>query len=264
MSSILQIIQLSIRELLAKKTLYALLFIMFMILGAVGSPLYDLITEASNGQNRLAEKAEILGKIIGMWSHFTVYFVMGFSAYSIHSQIKSKSIVGVLAKPVSRTEFLLGRWLGVVIFFSAILLIGIIFILALMYLWGISVDFLVFTGIVYRVAVLVVYSVIAFVLSLFLPTLIGGGIAFLLFIFRKVLVVLVNSSNPVLEAVGYLLFYSTPAPMHENIVNASIVNNLLDPKFEMYWGIIFENFVLAGLLLFAGVLLYQYKDITLD
>lgn len=264
MRSIFHIASISIRELLAKKTLYVLLFILILVLGAVGSQLYTFSTKVSDPQAQLAQKADVLMQMMEIWSLFTVYFVMGFAAFSIHSQIKSKSIIGVLAKPISRAEFLLGRWMGVASFFSAIILIGAGLLLAFMFLWELPVNFLFFTGVVNKIGMVVVYSALAFVLSLFLPTLIGGGIAFILFMFREVLQSLLNSSNMVVEVLGYILFYGTPAPARDPIIRSAVLDNLLDPNFGMYWKIIFENFAFAGLLLFAGILLYQNKDITLN
>jgi len=48
------------------------------------------------------------------------------------------------------------------------------------------------------------------------------------------------------------------------MIENGILDNMLDPEIGFYLLIIAVNFLYAGMLFFAGTLLYQKKDILLD
>lgn len=262
MQNVLQIIYVSIRKLLAKKTLYVLLFIFLLILGAVGSQLFGLMS-ADDGSS-VVQKANILAEMMGVWAELSIYFVIIYSAAAIYNDLKTKSIVGVLAKPITRTQFLFGRWIGVVAFFGGFILFGALTVFILMGIWNISVTPLLIVGIIHKLGVLFAYSSIAFVLSLFLPSIVGGGIAFMLFIFRGIFQQMSESSITAVETIGYFFYYIIPAVSTDQLVKNGILDNMLDPAYGSYLSIIAENYLYAAVLFFGGTLLYQKKDILLD
>lgn len=264
MRRVFQIIYISIRGLLAKRTLYFLLFLLVLIIAAVGSQIYDISAQVGDGQSLLAKKADVLAQTMWIWSNFTIYFAIIFASSSIYNEINSKNIVGVLAKPLSRGEYLVGRWFGVAAFFALFIFVGTAFVLAFMLLWGIPITFLFVSGIIYQVGVVFVYSALAFTLSLFIPPIVGGGITFLLFIFRSQFEMLMESSIAWIQGLGYFLFYGSPAIVKEDLIKYGILDNLLKPNYGLYWSTIAENFLYSSLLIFLAVLLFKRKDITLN
>jgi len=262
MQKVLQIIYISIRKLLAKKTLYAMLFILLLIVGLMGSQLFGIMSGSDEAS--LAQKASVLAEMIGVWAEFSVYLVIIYSAAAIYNDLKTKSILGVLAKPVTRRQFLLGRWLGVVVFFSAFVLTGALTVFVLMAIWNISITPLLIVGIIHKLGVLFAYSSIAFVLSLFVPAIVGGGITFMLFIFRSLFQQMSESSINTVEYLGYIFYYMIPAVSSDEMIKNGILDNMLDPAFTSYLSIIAENVLYGAILFFAGTLFYKLKDILFN
>jgi ABC-type transport system involved in multi-copper enzyme maturation permease subunit len=260
MQKVFQIAYVSIRKLLAKKTLYIMLLVLILIIGLMGSQLFSMSAESGS----MAQKADVLAQMMGIWADFSVYFVIVYSAAAIYNDLKSKSIVGVIARPITRRKFLLGRWAGVTSFFAAFILVGAFMVSLFMVIWDIPFTPLLFIGILHNIGVLFAYSAIAFVLSLFIPAVLGGGITFILFILRNLFGGLTESSSSFAEYLGYVLYYLLPANSNDDMVRNGILDNLLNPEYGYYLSIITENFAYAGLLFFAGTLLYQKKDIILD
>jgi len=145
MQNVLPIIAVSIRKLLAKKTVYALLFVFLLILGLMGSQLFGLLQ--SPADNSVVLKVSLLAQIMGVWAEFSTYLIIIYAAGAIQDDLKTKSILGVMAKPITRGQFLLGRWLGVVTFSGGFVLTGAILMLILMAFWNISVTSLLIIGI---------------------------------------------------------------------------------------------------------------------
>ena len=85
MQKVLQIVYVSMRKLLAKKTLYAMLFIVLLVVGLMGSQLFGLMS-GSEGSD-IAQKASVLAEMMGVWTEFSVYFVIIYSAAAIYNDL---------------------------------------------------------------------------------------------------------------------------------------------------------------------------------
>ncbi|MDZ7714840.1 MAG: ABC transporter permease subunit [Balneolaceae bacterium] len=256
----------TIRDLLSKKTVYFLLFATIGIAMLAGSGLSTVFSmqESTDPAALLAQKANVLSEILQLWGLFTILFAIIYSAIAMYSEKKNRSIVSILAKPIARWEFLLGKWLGVLLFFLAFLLIGILAVLVFMIIWDISFTALFWTGIMYRISEMVVFSGLAFMLSQFINMILGGGISFVFWAFGTQFQNLIDSSYWYVDWIGTIGYYLGPAQITDRIIKDGILNNVLNPDFALYWSVIGENILYAVVVFYIGAVLFTRKDIQLN
>lgn len=250
--------------LLSRKTIYILFFIALFVLLITGADLYGIFTSeqsTTDPKALLSRQASILSRMFGTWSALTTFAAIIAAAGVVYSDIKSKIVLGVLAKPVARWQYLMGKWFGVLLFFYGFLASGLLIVIILMLYWGISITGLFLTGIFSQVVILTVYSAIAFTLSLFIAPMMAGGISFILFLFGGLFEQLTRADMWWASLLGSVLYYLQPAIMNENLLEKGVLNNLLDPDFGLFWSVIFENMLYAALLFFIAVIFFQKKDI---
>jgi len=254
------------RDLLSKKTVYFLLFATIGIAMLTGSGLNSVFNQqgSTDPAALLAQKASVLSNILQLWGSFTVLFAIIYSSIAMYSEKKNRTIVNILAKPIARWEFLFGKWMGVLIFFLGFLLIGVVAVLMLMTVWDITFTPLFWTGIIYLLVQMIVFSGMAFILSQFMNMILGGGISFILWAFGTEFQNLVDSANWWAELIGSLAYYLGPALISENLIENGILNNVLEPEFTLYWSVIAENLLYITILFFIGAVLYSRKDIQLN
>lgn len=72
-----------------------------------------------------------ISEALGMWSVLCIASALFLGAASVSSEIVSKTLVTVLARPIHRWELLLGKWLGVCAFAMVTMAIGVALALGL-------------------------------------------------------------------------------------------------------------------------------------
>lgn len=250
--------------LLARKTIYVLFFIALVVLLITGTDFYRIFSSdpSTDPKALLSQQASALSRMFSSWSTLTSLASIIAAAGVVYSDIKSKIVLGVLAKPVSRWQYLMGKWVGVLLFFYGFLAIGLAIIISLMLYWGISITNVFLTGAFYQVINLTVYSAIAFTLSLFIAPMLGGGISFVFFAFGSLFEQLMGASMQWASILGSVLYYIQPAIIKENLLEKGVLNSLLDPNFSLYWSVILENMLYASIIFFIAVIFFQKRDIV--
>ncbi|RIL11084.1 MAG: hypothetical protein DCC75_03100 [Proteobacteria bacterium] len=122
------------RELYRGKVLYAVVF--FAVLLVVAASAFGAVT--------VGDQLLVI-KDIGLFS--ISFFSMGFAVIAgatlLHKELSRKTIYNILAKPVERYEFLLGKYLGMLavslfmVVLMALALTGYIFLFSRVWEWGI-------------------------------------------------------------------------------------------------------------------------------
>ena len=252
--------------LLSRKTMYVLFFIALFVLIISGVDLYGLLTSdpPEDPKALLSQQASTLSSMFSAWSVLTTFASIIAAAGIVYSDIKSKIILGVLAKPVARWQYLMGKGFGVLLFFYGFLATGLLIVIILMLYWDITITALFVTGVFSQVVLLTVYSTIAFTLSLFIAPIMAGGISFIFFLFGGLFEQLTRADMWWASLLGSILYYLQPAIVKENLLEKGVLNNLLDPDFGLFWSIIAENMLYAALIFFIAVIFFQKKDIVAD
>lgn len=255
----------TVRALFSMKILYLLGILILFVILINANTFSNLISQMSSLDEAelLSRQAGLISNIIQPWTTFTTLFGIIFAAGSVYWEKKHKTVVGVMAKPVTRAQFLLGKIYGVGLLIGAFLLAGFLLISLLMLYWGIPFSALFASGIVYHLAQLLVYITIAYVLSLYITPVLGGGIAFLFWSFGALFSMLMETEYMASRWLGYLLYYLNPANISDDLIQQGILNNVIEPEFGLYWSAIGENIFYAAILLYLGILLYRKKDIVM-
>ncbi|HKL17335.1 MAG TPA: hypothetical protein VJ905_00130 [Halalkalibaculum sp.] len=250
--------------LLARKTIYVLFFIALIVLLASGADLYNIFNSDASTDPKalLSQQANILSRMFSSWAALTTLASIIAAAAVVYADIKSKIVLGILAKPVSRWQYLLGKWTGVLLFFYGFLAVGLAIVMMFMLFWDIPITSVFLTGTFYQVINMTVHSTIAFTLSLFIAPVLAGGIGFVFFAFGGLFEQLMGASMWWASLLGSFLYYVQPAIINESLLQKGILNSLLDPNFSLYWSVILENILYASIIFFAAVLFFQKRDIV--
>lgn len=252
----------TIQSLNAKKVLYVLPFLILIVAAGQWQKVYNVFYVYSD-LPLFIEQVWLISGTLYLWHRLTVITAIIFASGIISGETKHKTILGILAKPVARWEFLLGKWGGLHMFFCVIYAVGIAIVLLAMIYWEIPISGLFGLGVVNNMLLLVAFSTIAFVLSMHMPRALGGGIAFSLFYFQYDILSLMKSSDTAEQILGSVLYYVSPAYSYMHLVWEGSLETSLHPEVGFMWGLAGANVVYGGLLLLIAALLYQNRDIPL-
>lgn len=266
MKNISEILRNTYLELLSKKAVYFLGLIALVATILFGMQYYALFTQPDPGDPGavISQRAGILAQSLGFWAGMSILLGIIYSAGSIHYEKREKTIQGILAKPIARWEFLLGKYLGLLYFFGAFYVTGVILCFGFMWYWEIGVTLLFLTGLVQLLAGMAVYMAISFILSIFSHPVGGGGLAFVLWSFSSEFKALMETSYGWSRAIGSTLYYLSPVAYDSSVISNGLLDNAIDPAYGAYWAAIGENIFYAAIVLYLGALAYKRKDIIVS
>ena len=145
------------------------------------------------------------------WSTLCIALAMFLGASVISGEISGKTIVTVLARPIRRWEFLIGKWIGVQAFALLSLILGLVVSLGLARYLG--ADFeprILYISLAQTAVAVSLYSALAIALGTLVTPGVAGALAVLVAFLPGFVTFLVESPNSVNRGVGVVLDYVVP------------------------------------------------------
>jgi len=213
----------------------------------------------------------IKGMGLGIISLAGLFISVILSIYLIPTELERRTIYTILSKPVTRYEFLLGKYLGAIGTVAInIVLMGILFVaaVAIKQITGHQpVDApLLFKGVLMTLMQLVLLCSLAVFLSVFTPPLINFFATLALFIIGSMSSVTYdlakNATNPLIKGFFTGIHYIVP-----NFGNFSYTNPLLNPEVKVQSEALFltqnviYSLVYSAVLLIIAVLAFDRKEV---
>lgn len=167
--------------------LFFALFLSIVLLMMTPFLAYKAMTTASNAQQMQGMVMGLIGAIMLMVSGFGSMLAIWAAADSVASEMKSGTILAVMARPVKRWEFLVGKYLGV----QMLLVIYVLLMFALSYflawLAGERIQTTPWVFVIYPLVRYAVYSAISMLLVTMLHPIIAFAITMVISVLALVL-----------------------------------------------------------------------------
>ena len=167
-------------------------------------------------------RATSVAAALGTWSLLCLAAAVYLGATSVAGDLRSKTIITVLARPVRRWELMLGKWIGVCAFCLVTLGIGIALALALAAYVDVNVD----SGGLLVSATrtfgsIVLFGGMATALSATGSAPIAGAVAVLVGVLPMIIAPLREQPEPIFQRIGAALDAIVP-PEHENLYGSVV------------------------------------------
>jgi len=153
------------------------------------------MTTASNAQQMQAMVLGIVSIVASMASGFGSLLAAWLTAGAVTNEIKSGTILAVMARPVRRWEFLLAKFLGAQILLAiyVVMMLGLTYVLA--WLGGEHIHSARWVFIVYPMVRYAIYSAIALLLATVLRPAAAFGVVFAISVLAQVVAPTVGGSH---------------------------------------------------------------------
>jgi ABC-type transport system involved in multi-copper enzyme maturation permease subunit len=253
------------QDTLRRKVLWIVLALIMVIGFFMGSSMIVLRLASQAGEMEIGQsiRSSIVSGALNLWSGASVFLALFLGAIGLSSETSTRTIVGVLARPVERWAYLTGRWIGVLAFLWGFQLVGMSIALALTYALGVTFAPTLWLGLAGMFVNAALLSGVSLGLSVVAPPVLAGICAFLL----PLLPVLVNPflgvPNRLLRLPALVIYYLAPARMPADLVAGSFSKELVDPTYGLYAGVLAENFLYAVAAFALGCVLFARRELKL-
>jgi hypothetical protein len=227
-----------------------------------------IFMDADNASRVMFRARAVIGAI-EMWSTLCIVAAIVLGAGSIASEIASKTLITVIARPIARWEVLVGRWFGVTAFALVSLALGLAIGLGIVAYAAVDIDYgPLALAVTHHAVAIVLYGACAVALSAAGSSARAAAFTILLVFLPGIIGLLKDDTGGVRRSVGVALEYVTPAGVASHF-NAAVrlpapgqrQRNPIDYGAER--GALLDNVAHAAAYLIIGGFFFSRKDVHL-
>lgn len=243
----------TLRESIRDKVLVTLIVFAVLVMGAsrVIQPL------------ALGEEAKVI-KDIGLASItlFCVLIAILVGGRLVYKEVEKRTIYIILAKPVRRWEFIVGKYVGLMAVLSISLVVMTVSFYIIALVIGIRPPLVLLWSVLMTFFELVILTAVAILFSTFVTPITGSVFTFAVYfvghLTRDLKLLAAMSPSPIVKAASYFLYYVLPNLDNFNIRGQVVHGALLDPGGMALAGI--YAIVYSATLLLISVAVFSRKE----
>jgi ABC-type transport system involved in multi-copper enzyme maturation permease subunit len=260
-----EIVRNTISAILRSKVLYLLLFLSIVIFAISLLPLMvaQMAMEAGESEAALSVTTTAVGNVVGFWVTAAHMFALFLGATAISSEIKTKTIVTILSKPVDRWRFLAAKWVGIEVFLLVFFIVGMAAASLIVRLFDAETTPLFWVGVADGFFKVTIMGTAALALSTISTPVFAGGLPILISILSGLTSFGVEDPSFWLRTLSKAVYFLLPASMPGNLLAESFNVQPLDPDWGLYGQVLLENAGYAFVLLALACIIFQKRELRL-
>ena len=262
MDKIFAIAATSFQEVLRKKASYIIGLVAVLILASILSQMVfvRMAAEAGEAESVRQVQAGSVSELFGTWSFAVVMMAVFLGAAATSSEVKSRTIVIVLARPIERWAYLLGRWMGIIFYLFCFLALGIAAGFWLILYDRLSFAPLLWVGVIEMFVTAFFFCGVSLGFGAFMPPTLAGSCTLLLSFLPMIAKNWMEHPNPLLRVLAFAGYYIGPAHMPVDAISASFSREMLAPDYGLYAGVLLENVFYAVVVFAIGCVLFSHRE----
>lgn len=249
------------------KTVYVAVFLAIMLMALMLLPFYMLQMAVEAGEQEMVRslRRQMVVGMFGNWSVATVLLAIFLGASAISGEVGSRTIVAVLAKPVERWSFVVGKWLGTQAFLVAFLSAGVLLMTGVLWLLDPHVLPTFWIGIGRTYLTVMIVASVALALATVTSPVFAGGATFLGVTLVSMLDAFFQLPWTWARTIGRVLYYVAPARMPDSLLGLGLGQAFLDPpRYGLYGLVLLENLLYGLAALALACVLFRRYEIRFD
>jgi ABC-type transport system involved in multi-copper enzyme maturation permease subunit len=251
------------QEVLRKRVLYVAAILIVLVAIIIFSQIKLLEMAGEAGESTGGISGNFVQQTLGLWNFAASLLALFLRAVGLSSEITAKTIVHILSRPVDRTVYLAGRWLGVLAFLWAFELLGISLSLLIARIFDVHFAPIFWAGCAEVFVNVAFLSGISLGLSVVIPPVLAGSCAFLLTIVSGFLGDTLHHPQWILRILANAAYYLLPARMPEDLIAESFQKELLHPNFALYFQIMAENLGYTVVVFAIACVIFARRELRL-
>lgn len=254
MKSIITIARNTFREAIRDRILY--MFLVFAILLIIGSKFISMMT--------IGEPIKII-KDIGLFSIqiFGMLIAVMMSVIMVSREFEQRTIYTILAKPVNRLHYLLGKYFGLLAIILAMIIMMVIALILIIFLFSFTLDVSMLFGAFTTLLEMMVLCAFAILFSTITKPILGSVLTLTSFFVGHLTSALLLLKDRLEDAVSQFLipiFYYISPNLEVFNFKTEIVHNLAIPWTAVTWAVAY-SIIYSAIILIVSWTAFSKKDI---
>jgi ABC-type transport system involved in multi-copper enzyme maturation permease subunit len=255
----------SVQETVRRRVLYVVIFLIVLLAALVASGMAVLRMAIQSGESEAAASitSGFVQMTLGLWGFATLCLSIFLGAVGISSEVSARTIVNVLARPVERSTYLAGRWLGTVAFLSLFLLGGVLLSLGVAAAFDVRYTPMLWLAFAEMFVSAVYFSGVSLSLSVVMPAVPAGATALLLSALPAMVGRFLEYPQWFIRLPAALAYYLGPSRMPVNLLEDSFGKQVLDPDYILPLEVLTENLLYTVAIFLIACAIFARRELRL-
>jgi len=254
------------RDVLHKRVVYVAVFLAVVGILVMLTPLAFLRMAKEAGESKVAEQvgASLVLGVLNMWSSGATLIGLFVGATAVSAEVKSKTIVTVLARPVGRAEYLLGKWLGIQLFVLLFVGVGAVAGCAAVHYFQVQPSGLFPLAIGELFVDAVFFCALSVALGAIMPPVAAGAGTVFAQLMPSLARPFLADPRPLVSWLALAGYYVGPAQMPVSLLGHSFAKELLNPSYGLYAQVLVENVLYAAAVMVVACGVFARREVRLS
>jgi ABC-type transport system involved in multi-copper enzyme maturation permease subunit len=255
----------SFQETLHRRVLYLVLFLVIVVIAITSTEMLYVRMARQAGETEVIDQIgrRLFQHVLGIWDFAALFLALFLGAIGLSSELRARTIVNVLSRPVPRWIYLLGRWFGVLFFLWIFLFAGILIVLLLGIFFNVQYTPLFWLGLAQMFINATFFSGVSLGLSVVLPPVAAGALTFFITMLPMMVQKAMEHPRPILRGLANIAYYLAPAHMPVDLIGDSFAKQLMNPKYLLYSQVLAENLFYTGVILMLACAVFNKRELRL-
>ena len=198
---------------------------------------------------------------LGTWSTLAIFFAILLGANVLATEISSKTIITVLARPIARWQLLLGKWLAIQLFGLMSMAVGVAIQFAAGQYLGFHFSSLLWLALLHSMVSIMLYSALAMALGTIGGWMIAAGVSFVMYFIPDFVTLLKDQTIQWRHVLGVILNWIVPPGFKSIFINAVDATMALDRSALSKT--LLENLIYCAIFFILGCIVFSRREVRL-
>ena len=265
MADVLLIAGTTVREVRHRRVLWVLVLVGGLLLALMVAPMAMMQMARESGEGGFAKRMsfQMVDMVVGAFVFAASVFAVFLGATVVSTEAKTRTIVTVLAHPIERWQFLVGRWLGVQLFSLLVVAVGVACGVALAWWLDLPLPNRFWVLQLEAIVDVILFCGLSVGLATVVPPPAAGVGAFFLPVLPGMVESLMGHPSIFVRWSTTLLYHLAPARMPESLMGTEFWSDVRNPNYGLFAGILAEHALYAAVALVLGCMVFARREIRL-
>jgi ABC-type transport system involved in multi-copper enzyme maturation permease subunit len=195
------------------------------------------------------------------WSFLGILFGILLGSYALSAEVTAKTIITVLARPISRWELLLGKWIAIQVFGLMSLLVGVAIHLAAGSYLSVEFSSVLWLALLHAMVAIMLYSALAMALGTVMGPLVAAAISALFYLLPDFATFLMDDKRQWVHLLGTGMHWIVPPGFKSVFVNSVDATLALDHS-ALSKNLV-ENLIYCAIFFVLGCIIFTRREVRL-
>jgi len=198
---------------------------------------------------------------LSTWSTLAIFFAILLGSYALASEVQAKTVITVLARPISRWELLFGKWLAIQIFGVLSLIVGVAIHVAVGWYLSVTFSSILWLALLDAMVAIMLYSALAIALGTLMGPLVAAGLSAVVYLLAGFINFIIDAKTQWVHLLGTVLDWIIPPGMKS--VFAQSVDATLALDRSALSKTLLENLLYCAIFFVLACVIFSRREVRL-